>query len=96
LTAYRDAGAEVMYAPGIRTAEEILEVVALGRPVNVLARPGVPTVAELAEHGVRRVSTGGALARAAYDTLEATTASLRPRLGPDGHGSEAHAPQRRR
>ena len=96
LTAYRDAGAEVLYAPGIRTAEQILEVVALGRPVNVLARPGVPTVAELAEHGVRRVSTGGALARAAYDTLEATTASLRPRLGPDGHGSEAHAPQRRR
>ena len=66
LVAYRDAGADVVYAPGLRDLEQIAAVVvAVGVPVNVLALPHGPTVAELASAGVRRVSTGGALARAA-------------------------------
>jgi 2-methylisocitrate lyase-like PEP mutase family enzyme len=45
-------------------------------PVNVLALPGGPSVAELAAVGVRRISTGGALANAAYRTLEAAGQEL--------------------
>ena len=60
LLAYRDAGADVVYAPGLSTVEQIAAVVtAVGIPVNVLALPNGPTVAELASTGVRRVSTGG-------------------------------------
>ena len=70
LTAYRDAGADVLYAPGLRSPSDIEAVVtALDRPVNVLARPGGPTVSELGALGVRRVSTGGALARAGYAAM---------------------------
>lgn len=69
LVAYREAGAEVLYAPGLRAPADIARVVALGAPVNVLAVAGAPTVPELAELGVRRVSTGGALAWAAYGAL---------------------------
>jgi 2-methylisocitrate lyase-like PEP mutase family enzyme len=67
LQAYGAAGADVLYAPGIRTAEEIRAVVdAVGLPVNVLAFPGVPTVEELGELGVGRVSIGGAFGYIAY------------------------------
>jgi 2-methylisocitrate lyase-like PEP mutase family enzyme len=70
LVAYREAGADVVYAPGLRDLAQIGAVVAaVGVPVNVLALPGGPTVAELGSAGVRRVSTGGALARAAYGAL---------------------------
>jgi 2-methylisocitrate lyase-like PEP mutase family enzyme len=70
LVAYRDAGADVVYAPGLSDLGQIRTVVeAVGSPVNVLALPGGPTVAELAGVGVRRVSTGGSLARAAYGAL---------------------------
>ncbi len=70
LLAYRDAGADVLYAPGLTRLDQIATVVeAVGVPVNVLALPGAPTVAELASAGVRRVSTGAALARAAYGAL---------------------------
>lgn len=67
LRAYAAAGADVLYAPGLRTREEIAAVVAAvaPKPVNVLALPGM-RVAELAEVGVRRISVGGALARAAW------------------------------
>jgi 2-methylisocitrate lyase-like PEP mutase family enzyme len=78
LVAYRDAGADVVYAPGLRELDRIRAVVeAVGVPVNVLALPGGPTVAELAAAGVRRVSTGGALARAAYGALLRGAAELR-------------------
>ena len=78
LVAYRDAGADVVYAPGLSTVEEVRAVVdAVGIPVNVLALPHGPSVAELAEAGVRRVSTGGALARAAYGGLLAAAQELR-------------------
>ncbi|HSN31428.1 MAG TPA: isocitrate lyase/phosphoenolpyruvate mutase family protein [Ideonella sp.] len=69
LRSYADAGADCLYAPGLRTREEISAVVAAvaPRPVNVLVGAASEwTVAKLAELGVRRVSVGGALARAAW------------------------------
>ena len=68
LTAYANAGADCLYAPGIRTRDEILAVVnaVAPKPVNVLVGGGFTTVAELAALGVRRISVGGALARAAW------------------------------
>jgi 2-methylisocitrate lyase-like PEP mutase family enzyme len=69
LTAYAEAGADCLYAPGIRTAEQIAAVVTAvaPKPVNVLisAATGL-TVADLAGLGVRRISVGGALARVAW------------------------------
>jgi 2-methylisocitrate lyase-like PEP mutase family enzyme len=70
LQAYQAAGADVLYAPGLTRAADIRAVVsALDQPVNVLAVPGCPPVAELAELGVARVSVGGAFAWAAVDAL---------------------------
>jgi 2-methylisocitrate lyase-like PEP mutase family enzyme len=68
LTAYAEAGADCLYAPGIRTRAEITAVVAAvaPKPVNVLVGNDFTTVAELAQLGVRRISVGGALARAAW------------------------------
>ena len=77
LVAYRDAGADVVYAPGLRELDDIRAVVDTVRvPVNVLALPRGPRVAELASVGVRRVSTGGALASAAYGALVAGAREL--------------------
>ena len=68
LVAYAEAGAECLYAPGIRTPADIGAVVRAvsPHPVNVLAHTDFATVAELAALGVRRISVGGALARAAW------------------------------
>ncbi len=68
LTAYAEAGADCLYAPGIHTPEQIRAVVAAvaPKPVNVLANAEYATVASLADLGVRRISVGGALARAAW------------------------------
>ena len=68
LTAYADAGADCLYAPGIRSTADIVTVVKAiaPKPVNVLVGSDFATVAELAEFGVRRISVGGALARAAW------------------------------
>jgi 2-methylisocitrate lyase-like PEP mutase family enzyme len=68
LVAYAEAGAECLYAPGIRSDEEVRAIVeALApRPVNVLVHDDFTTVAEMAAAGVRRISVGGALARAAW------------------------------
>ena len=77
LVAYSDAGAGVVYAPGLTRIDQIAAVVeAVGIPVNVLALPNGPSVAELAAAGVRRVSTGGALARASYGALLAGAREL--------------------
>ena len=66
LQAYQEAGADVLYAPGLSRLEDIRQVVdSVDRPVNVLGRPGAPSVPELAAIGVRRVSVGGAFAYAA-------------------------------
>ena len=69
LTAFAEAGADCLYAPGIRTPEQISAVVkaVAPKPVNVLVGGASPlTLAQLASLGVRRVSVGGALARAAW------------------------------
>ena len=70
LQAYEAAGADVLYAPGLADLDDIRTVVeALSKPVNVLARPGVPSVAELASVGVSRISVGGGFAFAALGGL---------------------------
>jgi 2-methylisocitrate lyase-like PEP mutase family enzyme len=70
LQRFQEVGAPVLFAPGTVSEEQITAVVsAVDRPVNVLALPGAPTLARLAELGVARVSTGGALAYAAYGAL---------------------------
>jgi 2-methylisocitrate lyase-like PEP mutase family enzyme len=80
LVAYRAAGADVVYAPGLTDPRQIAAVVeAVDAPVNVLALPGGPNVSELAALGVRRVSTGSSLARAAYGALLAGARELRDR-----------------
>ena len=68
LTAYAEAGADCVYAPGLRTRDDIAMVVAAVAPlpVNVLVGSDFITVTELADLGVRRISVGGALARAAW------------------------------
>lgn len=69
LQAFAEAGADVLYAPGLRTAEEVLAVVraVAPKPVNVLMSGGLQlTVQQLQDMGVRRVSTGSALALAAF------------------------------
>jgi 2-methylisocitrate lyase-like PEP mutase family enzyme len=68
LVAYAEAGADCLYAPGIRTTADIVAVVraVAPKPVNVLVGSDFATVAELASLGVRRISVGGALARAAW------------------------------
>lgn len=68
LVAYRDAGADVLYAPGLSSPDEVAEVVrAVGKPVNVLAGARSPalTLETLTALGVKRISVGGTLARAA-------------------------------
>ena len=77
LQAYQAAGADVVYAPGISTVEQITRVVdAVDVPVNVLVFPGVPTVAELGDLGVARVSVGGGFALAAHGALAAAAREL--------------------
>ena len=68
LTAFAEAGADCLFAPGLRSLGEITEVVraVAPKPVNVLVGSDFTTVAELAAAGVRRISVGGALARAAW------------------------------
>jgi 2-methylisocitrate lyase-like PEP mutase family enzyme len=69
LRAYANAGADCLYAPGIRTTDHISAVVAgvAPKPVNLLMGwPGELTVQQIAALGVRRISVGGALARSAW------------------------------
>ncbi len=78
LQAYQEAGADVLYAPGLSRIEDIKETVAsLDKPVNVLARPGAPSVAELAEAGVARISVGGAFAFVALGAVVDAANELR-------------------
>jgi 2-methylisocitrate lyase-like PEP mutase family enzyme len=68
LTAFAEAGADCLYAPGIKTMADVKAVVTAvaPKPVNVLVGSGFTTSAELAAAGVRRISVGGALARTAW------------------------------
>lgn len=71
LQAYEKAGADVLYAPGLKTLAEVKRVCsAVKKPVNInMTGLHHTTVAQLAEAGARRISTGGALARAAIGAL---------------------------
>jgi 2-methylisocitrate lyase-like PEP mutase family enzyme len=78
LQAYQAAGADVLYAPGLTSLADIRQLVAaVDRPVNVLAVAGAPSVGELAEAGVSRVSVGGAFAFAALGALVDAATELR-------------------
>jgi 2-methylisocitrate lyase-like PEP mutase family enzyme len=80
LQAYQEAGADVLYAPGLSSARDIGTVVReLQRPVNVLVLAGVPPVAELAGLGVSRISIGGGFAFAALGKLVEAATELRER-----------------
>ncbi|MGH2788408.1 MAG: isocitrate lyase/PEP mutase family protein [Actinomycetota bacterium] len=69
LLAYERAGADVLYAPGLRSGAEIRDVCdAVSRPVNVLAHAGL-SVAEIVDAGARRISVGGALAWVAVGAM---------------------------
>ncbi len=82
LQAYQEAGADVLYAPGLTTPEEIAEVVrSVDRPVNVVMglRGAELTVAELSAVGVARISVGSALYRAALGAFLAGAEEIRDR-----------------
>jgi 2-methylisocitrate lyase-like PEP mutase family enzyme len=84
LQAFQAAGADVLYAPGLMDLGEISSLVqSVDRPVNVILRPGGPTVAELAEAGVARVSVGGSLH---YVAVAAVAAAARELQGQGTHG----------
>jgi len=77
LQSFQEAGADVLFAPGVRELDEIRELVAsVDRPVNVLVLPGMPTIGELAEAGVSRISVGGAFAFAAFGAAAAAGREL--------------------
>ncbi len=77
LIAYRQAGADVVYAPGLVDLARIRRVVdEAGAPVNVLILPGGPSVADLTDAGVRRVSVGTGLSNVAYGALAAAAQRL--------------------
>jgi 2-methylisocitrate lyase-like PEP mutase family enzyme len=91
LRAYQEAGADVLYAPGLESAAEIEAVIsAVDRPVNVLTRPGLPPVSELAALGVSRISVGGAFAFAAIAAVVQAANELREH-GTYGFTSDAIA-----
>jgi 2-methylisocitrate lyase-like PEP mutase family enzyme len=78
LQRYQEAGADVLFAPGVTSAADIRTLLSsVDRPVNVLVGPATPSVAELAELGVARISVGGSFAFAAYSALVAAAIELR-------------------
>ncbi|MGD0606358.1 MAG: isocitrate lyase/phosphoenolpyruvate mutase family protein [Streptosporangiaceae bacterium] len=78
LQAYAEAGADVLFAPGLHSLQDIRQLIReVDRPVNVLALEGAPPVPALAEAGVSRVSVGGSFAFAALGALVAAATELR-------------------
>jgi 2-methylisocitrate lyase-like PEP mutase family enzyme len=78
LQAFEAAGADVLYAPGVDQIEDIKRVIAaVSRPVNVLLRPGGPSVGELAAVGVARITVGGGFAFAALGALTEAALEIR-------------------
>lgn len=77
LRAFREAGADVLYAPGVTDVSGLQRLVAdAGGPVNALIQGPSPTIAEMESIGIRRVSTGGALAFVAYGAAVAAAREL--------------------
>lgn len=86
LQAYERAGADVLFAPGLSDVDQVRRILdAVQLPVNVLVRPGGPTIAELAELGVGRISVGGSFAFAALGALVEAATQLREQ-GTYGYG----------
>jgi 2-methylisocitrate lyase-like PEP mutase family enzyme len=80
LQAFAAAGADVLYAPGLRDIDTIRRIVAaVPKPVNVVMSSGDPgiTVQQLADAGVKRISVGGALSRLAYAAVREAAISMR-------------------
>jgi 2-methylisocitrate lyase-like PEP mutase family enzyme len=95
LRAYRLAGADVVYAPGLVDLDQIGCLAdEVSAPINVLLLPDGPSVGELAEIGVRRISTGGALAFLAYGALAAAGRELLER-GTTGFTAGVLTPEER-
>ena len=77
LQAFEAAGADVLYAPGLSTPDEIGTVCsAVSKPVNVLARPNL-TMAEMVDAGAQRISVGGSLTWVAVSALAAAATEIR-------------------
>jgi 2-methylisocitrate lyase-like PEP mutase family enzyme len=91
LQSYQEAGADVLFAPGVNKPEEIRQLVAeVDLPVNVLALPGTPTVTELAAMGVKRISVGGAFAYAGLGAVAQAATELREQ-GTYGYWEQARS-----
>ncbi|MDQ1467538.1 MAG: hypothetical protein QOH10_1953, partial [Actinomycetota bacterium] len=89
LQRYQEAGADVLYAPGLSDPEDIRRLVtSVDRPVNVLALPSAPTIAQLGELGVARVSVGGTFA---WVALGAVVDAARELLDSGTYGYSATA-----
>jgi len=89
LQSFQVAGADVLYAPGLTRADDVKAVVSsVDLPVNVLAMPGGPSLRELADLGVSRVSVGGSFAFAALDALVTAARELLDE-GTYGYGQRA-------
>lgn len=98
LTAFAEAGADCLYAPGLKSMSDIAAVVraVAPKPVNVLVGSDFTTVIELASAGVRRISVGGALARAAWAATLAAAREIKrngtfTRLSEAASGAELNA-----
>jgi 2-methylisocitrate lyase-like PEP mutase family enzyme len=91
LQAFQEAGADVLFAPGVRVLADIRSLVSsVDRPVNVLALAGCPTVDELSSVGVARVSVGGAFAFVALAGLLDAALELKEH-GTHGYWAQAAA-----
>ena len=78
LQAYQEAGADVLFAPRVVDEGELGQLLAeVDRPVSVLVTPGAPSLDQLAELGVARISVGGAVAAASYGFAVAAVTELR-------------------
>jgi 2-methylisocitrate lyase-like PEP mutase family enzyme len=79
LQAFEEAGADVLYAPGLKSPDEIRTICgSVSKPLNVLARPSL-TFAEIVEAGAQRISVGGSLTWTAVEALAAAASDIRDR-----------------
>lgn len=86
IQAFSAAGADVLFVPGVRSAADIRAVVtSVDKPANVLVLPGAPSVSELADIGVARISVGGSFTWVAYAAFIDAATELRDH-GTYGYG----------
>jgi 2-methylisocitrate lyase-like PEP mutase family enzyme len=90
LAAFRDAGADCLFAPGVKDLETIGRLVGdLQFPLNILAGPGLPPVPQLQQLGVARISLGSGVMRATLGALQRITTEL---AGPGAYAAMENAP----